>query len=174
MLILIKNYKYEERRGKMIEEFETDSQSGKYLTFTLEKEIFGIEIRNVSEIIGIQPITKVPEVQDYVKGIINLRGKIIPVIEARLKFKKESIAYDDRTCIIVIDVNEVSFGLIVDTVDEVSTLSKDQISLPPGIGAGFESEYINGIGKLENNVLLLIDCEKLLIAEELSEIKNIA
>ncbi|MDD2217465.1 MAG: chemotaxis protein CheW [Eubacteriales bacterium] len=147
--------------------FEEDTQKGRFLTFTLEGEIYGIEIKHVTEIIGIQAITKVPEVPAYVKGIINLRGKIIPVIDVRLKFGKEPMEYDDRTCIIVIEIAEVSVGLIVDNVDEVLTIEDSDIAVPPASKTGFENKYIKGIGKAGDKIQLLLDCEKLLKNEEL-------
>jgi len=158
------------------EEFdEEDTQRGRYLTFTLEDNIYGLPIRFVIEIIGVQIATKVPETPDYVKGIINLRGRIIPLIDVRLKFGKEEIPYDERTCIIVIDVNNIAVGLIVDKVDDVLTLEDDQIALPPSGGSvGFENRYIEGIGKTNDAVLLLLDAEKLLKTEEMEIIENIA
>ena len=158
------------------EEFEEeDTQRGRFLTFTLEDNIYGLPIRFVTEIIGVQIATKVPETPDYVKGIINLRGRIIPLIDVRLKFGKEEIEYDERTCIIVIDVNNVAVGLIVDKVDDVLTLEDDQIALPPtGGSVGFENRYIEGIGKLNDTVLLLLDAEKLLKTEEMELVEKIA
>jgi purine-binding chemotaxis protein CheW len=152
-----------------------DTQKGKYLTFKLGKEVFGLEIRYVTEIIGIQPISEVPEVPEYVKGIINLRGKIIPVIDVRLKFKKPAVEYDDRTCIIVIDVLESSIGLIVDNVSEVLNISDDNIVDPPDYKTGFHNKYIKSIGRSGEDVKLILDCEKLLNDDEmetLEEIKN--
>lgn len=146
---------------------EEDTQKGRFLTFTLEGEIYGIEIKHVTEIIGIQAITKVPEVPPYVKGIINLRGKIIPVIDVRLKFGKEAIEYDDRTCIVVIEIGEVSVGLIVDNVDEVMTIEDEDIAAPPATKTGFENKYIKGIGKAGDRIQLLLDCERLLKNDEL-------
>jgi purine-binding chemotaxis protein CheW len=154
---------------------EEDTQKGRYLTFTLEDNVYGIQIRFVTEIIGIQAATKVPETPDYVKGIINLRGRIIPLIDVRLKFGKEEIEYNERTCIIVIDVESVAVGLIVDKVDDVLTLDDSQIALPPRSGSvGFENRYIEGIGKIGDMVLLLLDAEKLLRAEEMEMMETIA
>ncbi len=141
---------------------EEDTQRGKYLTFQLGNEVFGIEIRFVTEIIGIQSITYVPEVPDYVKGIINLRGKIIPVIDMRLKFKKPSIPYDDRTCIIVIEIGDISIGLIVDNVSEVLGMSDDNIVPPPKYKKGYQNKFIKGIGKIGQEIKLLLDCEKII------------
>ena len=152
---------------------EEDTQHGRFLTFTLEEEVYGIEIKYVTEIIGMQSITKVPEVPEYVKGIINLRGKIIPVIDVRIKFGKESMEYNDRTCIVVIDIIEVSVGLIVDNVDEVLTIDDQEIAAPPANKTGFENRYIKGIGKSGGKVQLLLDCEKLLKNEEIEIIEGI-
>jgi len=108
-----------------------------------------------------------------VKGIINLRGKIIPVIDVRLKFGKPSIEYNDRTCIVVIDITEVSVGLIVDNVDEVLTIGDENIAAPPANKTGFENKYIKGIGKAGEIVQLLLDCEKLLKTDEMELIEGI-
>jgi len=128
-------------------EIEEDTQKGKYLTFLLGKEAYAIEIKFVTEIIGIQPITEVPELPVYVKGIINLRGKIIPVMDVRLRFKKKPVDYNDRTCVIVIDVLNISVGLIVDNVSEVLSISDENIVPPPEMNRGSENKYIKAIGK---------------------------
>ncbi|GAA0176624.1 chemotaxis protein CheW [Clostridium sediminicola] len=138
-----------------------DSQKGKFLTFSIEKEAYGVEISHVTEIINVHPITKVPELPEYIKGIINLRGKIIPVMDVRLKFKKPAVEYDDRTCIVVIDFNDISIGLIVDSVSEVLSISEENIILPPNVNNNTKN-YIKNIGKTENKVVLILDCEELL------------
>lgn len=148
-------------------EQEEDTQHGRYLTFNLGEEVFGLEIRYVTEIIGMQPITKIPEVASYIKGIINLRGKIIPVIDMRLKFGKEPAEYDDRTCIVVVDTQELIVGLIVDKVSEVMTIDDSDIVPPPDHRTGIRSRYIQGIGKVDGNVKLLLDCNMLLDGEEM-------
>jgi Chemotaxis signal transduction protein len=145
----------------LTETLETeDTQQGRFLTFALEKEEFGIEIKYVTEIIGMQLITPLPEMPVYMKGIINLRGKIIPLIDMRLKFKKNTTDYTDRTCIIVVDINEISSGMIVDTVADVVAIEDENISPPPDFGTGY-NKYIHGIGKTGDAVKLLLDCEKL-------------
>lgn len=143
-------------------EIEEDTQKDKYLIFTIDKEKYGIEIKYVIEIIGIQNITKIPELDDYIKGIISLRGKIIPVVDVRLRFKKPIMEYDDRTCIIVVDVGGLTVGLIVDRVSEVVNISEDQVAQPPTTSMNARNKYINGIGKIGEDVKLLIDCNKLL------------
>jgi purine-binding chemotaxis protein CheW len=136
------------------------------LTFLLDREEYGIEVRYVTEIIGIQPITTVPQVLHYVKGIINLRGHIIPVIDVRLKFGKEEIGYNDRTCIIVVSIHNISIGLIVDNVAEVLDIDDGNIVPPPDHKTGFENNFIKGIGKIGKQVKLLLDCDKILNQDE--------
>jgi len=154
-------------------ETSEDTQKGKFLTFSVGKESYGIEIKFVTEIIGIQDITEVPELPNYVRGIINLRGKIIPVIDVRLRFRKESKEYNDRTCIVVIDIKEISVGLIVDNVAEVINIEDSNIVPPPDIKTGFHNRYVRGIGKVGNQVKLLLDCDKLLNDDELEGLNNI-
>ncbi len=146
-------------------EQEEDTLKGKYLIFSMGKELYGMDIRYITEIIGIQPITEIPEMPEYIRGVTNLRGKIIPIMDARRRFKKEIRKYDDRTCIIVIETNDISIGLIVDSVAEVLTMSEEDIALPPEIKQ-IKHKYINGISKTGGNVKLLIDCEKLLSDDE--------
>jgi purine-binding chemotaxis protein CheW len=154
-------------------DMEEDTQKGRFLTFQIGKEVYGIEIRYVTEIIGIQPITQVPELADYMKGIINLRGKIIPVMDVRLRFHKESEIYNDRTCVVVIDIGVISIGLIVDHVSEVLTIPDEEIVNPPDVKTG-GNHFIKGIGKVGNEVKLLLDCEKLINEEELEELITVS
>ena len=153
-------------------ELEEDTQKGRFLTFALGNESYGIEIKYVTEIIGIQPITEMPELPEYVKGIINLRGKIIPVMDIRLRFKKEPKEYNDRTCVIVIDIKDVSIGLIVDTVAEVLTIPDQDIVSPPKMNKDFKNRYIKNIGKTGNDVKLLLDCERLLTENEIEDLSE--
>ncbi|MCR5176060.1 MAG: chemotaxis protein CheW [Anaerovibrio sp.] len=142
-----------------------DTQKDKYLTFSLGEEIYGIDIRVVIEIIGIQKITVVPEVPEYIRGIINLRGKIIPVVDMRLRFKREFREYTDRTCVVVIEVNEVLIGLIVDGVAEVLDITEKNVVPPPELKAS-QNKYIRGIGKTEGGVVLLLDWMKLFTEDD--------
>ena len=151
---------------------QEDTQKGKFLTFTLGSESYGIEIKFVTEIIGIQPITEVPELPEYIRGIINLRGKIIPVMDVRLRFKKAFREYNDRTCVVVIDIEDVSIGLIVDSVSEVLSIQDSEIVAPPDMSKG-GNRYIKGIGKVGNDVKLILDCDKLLSKEETEVLSNI-
>lgn len=153
-------------QDEMMETVE-DTQRGKFLTFSVGREFYGLEIQYVTEIIGIQEITEVPELPIYVKGIINLRGKIIPVMDVRLRFKKEPQEYNDRTCIIVIDIRNISIGLIVDHVAEVVVITAENIVPPPEVRTGFHNRYVKGIGKVGSEVKLLLDCDKLLNDDEI-------
>lgn len=143
-----------------------DTQENKYLTFVIGKENFGIEIRYVTEIIGIQSITEVPDVPLYVKGVINLRGKVILVMDVRLRFGVDERSYDDRTCIIVININEQPVGLIVDRVLEVLDIQQGEIEPPPRMRKGRGNRFIQGMGKVGDQVKILLDANKLLFNEE--------
>jgi purine-binding chemotaxis protein CheW len=158
--------------NEMIMDAEEDTQKGRFLTFSLGKESYGIEIQYVTEIIGIQTITQIPELPEYVKGIINLRGKIIPVMDVRLRFKKEPREYNDRTCVVVVDISDLSIGLIVDSVSEVITIQEQDIVEPPQMNKGFNNRYIKKIGKVGNDVKLLLDCEKVLTEDEMVDISE--
>lgn len=137
----------------------------RYLTFKLGTEQYAFEIKYVTEIIGIQKITEVPNIKEYIKGIINLRGIIYPVVEVRKRFNMPEIEYDDRTCIIVVTLNNTGIGLIVDEVAEVLTILPKQISPPPQTNKGSQSRFINGIGKIGDQVKIMLDIHKLLYDE---------
>lgn len=151
---------------------EVDTQKDRYLTFVVSKESYGIEIKYVTEIIGLQTITEIPELPEYIKGIINLRGKIIPVMDVRLRFNKEPKEYSDRTCVIVVDIKNIPIGLIVDSVSEVLTIPEEDVVSPPDLGKG-GYRYIKSIGKVGDEVKLILDCDKLLKDEEIEELENI-
>ena len=159
-------------RGDMLEEME-DTQKGKFLTFALGKEEYGVEIQYVTEIIGIQAITPIPNLPSYVKGIINLRGKIIPVMDVRLRFGKEPREYNDRTCVVVVDIRNVAIGLIVDAVSEVLSIPDEEIVPPPEVNKAFQNRYIKGIGKTAGGVKLLLECERLIGEEETIQLGEI-
>jgi purine-binding chemotaxis protein CheW len=144
--------------------YENEDSLNKYLIFSVGEESYGIRITYVTEVIEIEEVTKVPDLPEYVKGIINLRGKIIPVTDARLRFGKEEKEYDERTCIIIVDIDGVSFGLIVDGVKEVVSMTAAEIAPPPSVGRKDEAvrDFIEGIGKKNNEIWLFIDCMKLL------------
>ncbi|MFQ5649175.1 MAG: chemotaxis protein CheW [bacterium] len=153
-----------------VEDVQEDTQEGKFLTFALGNEEYGIEIRNVTEIIGIQKITDLPDTPHFVKGVINLRGKVIPVIDVRLRFGLEELEYNDRTCIIVVNIRNMTVGLIVDTVSEVMDISERDVEAPPKVNTTAGARYIQGLGKVGDDVKILLDTHKLLFGEELDQL----
>ena len=152
---------------------EEDTQKDKYLTFHVAGEDYGIEIRYVTEIIGIQKITEVPDMPSFVKGVINLRGKVIPVMDVRLRFNIEERDYDDRTCIVVVLVNGTAVGLVVDEVSEVVDIPETQIEPPPR-GQASGSNFIQGMGKIGTDVKILLAVEKLLFTDEMMAFTDMA
>jgi purine-binding chemotaxis protein CheW len=153
-------------------------REGKYLTFSLAGEEYGIGILKIREIIGMLPITSVPETPPYVKGVINLRGKVIPVVDLRLRFGMPEIDYTERTCIIVVEMKGpagvVSIGTVVDAVSEVLNIKGEDIADTPSFGAKFDSEYILGMAKMGKGVKLLLDIDRVLGAAEIEQLKNAA
>jgi len=152
------------------------ANDNKFLSFCLGQEEYGVEILRVREIIGIIDITPLPQTPVYVKGVINLRGKIIPVIELRSKFGMPSVDYNVETCIIVVEVAEdggdeqFQIGVIVDTVSEVMDIPRDKIEPAPRFGCSLNTEYILGMGKAKDKVLILLDIDRVLTQDELGEI----
>lgn len=151
-----------EMLGTALEQGDTTDMDGKYLTFITDHQLFGVPISDVVQIVGMQNITIVPDFPAYAKGIINLRGSIIPVIDVRLRFGKEERAYDERTCIIVTLIGNVSVGFIVDEVDAVTDIDGENVSPPPKISGETTDTYLTGIAKLENKIVLLLSAAKLL------------
>lgn len=139
-----------------------NNQQSKYLTFHLAGEDYGIEIRYVIEIVSLQKITKVVDMPDFIRGVINLRGKLIPVMDVRRRFGFEPRAYDDRTCIIVVHFNESPMGLLVDNVNEVTEIAENRIEPPPRANGALASRYIQGMGKIGQEVKILLDVSRLL------------
>ncbi|MGE4292226.1 MAG: chemotaxis protein CheW [Desulfovibrio sp.] len=151
-----------------------DSQKDKYLTFHLGNEDYGLDIRYVIEIVGIQKITEVPDMPAFVKGVINLRGQVIPVMDVRTRFRMQPRDYDDRTCVIVVRINETSIGLVVDTVNEAADIPEKNVSPPPQVSKGSGSRFIKGMGKIGDDVKILLNVDKLLYEEELEKIGSAA
>ena len=154
---------------------DNDSQKDKYVTFKSGNEYFGIKIEYVNEIIVYQEITEIPETEDYIKGLINLRGKIIPVVDARIRFRQEPFEYNDRTCIIVLNVKNLVVGLIVEKIAEVVEITEGNIVPNPKIGKADKSQnkYVYGIGRVGDKVKLLLDPEKLLNDEDTALLEQI-
>jgi purine-binding chemotaxis protein CheW len=145
-----------------VTELEQSTRAGKYLTFALAEEEYGLEILKVREIISMSEITSVPKTPEYVKGVINLRGMVIPVIDLRLKFAMEEAPYTDETCVIVADVNGVEMGIIVDYVSEVLDIAAGDIEDAPEFGASVNIDFILGMGKAEGRVTILLDISRVL------------
>lgn len=142
---------------------EEDIQQGRYMTFCIGTDVFGIELKYVNEIIQMQPVAPIPEVEHFIKGLINLRGKIVPVIDVADRFGKPAFEYNDRTCIIVVDVQNVVVGLIVETISEVVSIEEKDILPPPNASkVNTQAKFIRGIGKVGDSVKLLLDPVKLL------------
>lgn len=151
---------------------------GKYLTFSLGTEEYGIVITKIREIIGIMEITAVPHTPDFIKGVINLRGRVIPIIELRMKFGMEVRPYDERTCIIVVDVpgptGTVQVGMLVDSVSEVINIAAQDIEPPPDFGVSTDAENILGMGKIKGKLKILLDVDQVIgrtLASALSSLK---
>jgi purine-binding chemotaxis protein CheW len=152
----------------------TTMTTGKYLTFSLEEEEYGIGILKVKEIIGMMPITSVPRTPDHVKGVINLRGKVIPVVDLRLKFGMGEIPYNERTCIIVVEIDTseatVLIGIVVDSVSEVLNIKEDEIEDTPAFGTQLDTSFILGIAKTDSGVKILLNIDKVLSSTEISSL----
>lgn len=147
-----------------LDELGEDTQKGKFMTFRIGEKCYGIAINYVSEIISAQSITAVPEVEDYIKGLINIRGKIIPVIDVKVRFREEPFPYTDRTCIIVIDVKSTTVGLIVEQIADVITVDEKSIIPPPSLNQNSygRDRYVFGLVRVADEVKLLLDPEKLI------------
>ena len=153
-------------------------REGKYLTFTLAEEEYGIGILKIKEIIGMMPITSVPQTPEFVKGVINLRGKVIPVVDLRLRFSMDAMEYNDRTCIIVVEIAvsgiDITIGIVVDSVSEVLNIKNDEIEDTPTFGTALNTDYILGMAKMEGGVKILLDIDEVLGAEDLEMLTRAA
>jgi purine-binding chemotaxis protein CheW len=155
----------------------TDKE-GKYLTFNMAEEEYGIGILKIKEIIGMLPITSVPQTPEFVKGVVNLRGKVIPVIDLRLRFGMPTMDYTERTCIIVVEIDgqagTIQVGIVVDSVSEVLNIKGEDIEKTPTFGAKLNTDYILGMAKMEGGVKILLDIDQVLNSEELSLLSEAA
>ena len=153
------------------------SQAGKYLTFGLAQEEYGIGILKIKEIIGMMPITALPQTPEFIKGVINLRGKVIPVTDLRLKFGLAEQEYTDRTCIIVVEIinhsRPLTIGLVVDAVSEVANIKSEDIEKTPSFGTALETDYIQGMAKIGGGVKILLDIDRVLGGEQLSSLMEV-
>ena len=161
------------QQPEMIEETEQQEaaeEEQRYLTFWTDSELYGIPISDVVQIISIQEITPLPDFPDYAKGVINLRGNIIPVIDMRIRLKKPEIEYNDNTCIIVTSIQDTYLGFIVDTVDEVATIANDDITPAPKVSKEVTNRYLTGIGQKGDKVVLILDLSKILTENEFKQV----
>lgn len=147
-----------------------DSLKDLYLTFHLGNEDYGIEIRYVLEIVGMQRITEVPDMPGFLKGVVNLRGQIIPVLDMRIRFNMSSRNYDERTCIIVVNIDNVQVGLVVDTINEVCHIAEEMVSPPPETAGASSAQYIHGMGKFGDEVVILLDGRKIVFEHEMAAV----
>ncbi len=145
-------------------------EGGKFLTFFFDEEEYAIEILKVQEIIGVMPITSVPRTPEYLLGVINLRGKVIPVIDLRSRFGMESVEWTEETCIIVMQIDEAQMGMMVDKVSEVLDIAAGEIEDTPSFGSEVNTDYIMGIGKAEGKVRLLLDIDKVVSIPGINEV----
>lgn len=142
---------------------QEDTMKDKFLTFALDGQNYAFELEYVIDIIGITAMTIIPKLPAYIKGVINLRGKILPIVDLRLRFHKEERAYDDRTCVIVVTLDDIPVGLVVDSVSEVITIPEADVAPPPSFeSSDLASRYIYGIGKVGEEIKLILDCERVL------------
>lgn len=144
-----------------------DDELLQLVTFSIGEEEFGVDILKVQEIIRTMEITKVPRAPEFVEGVINLRGKVIPIIDLRCRFGLEFKEHDKDTRIIVIEINNIVVGFVVDAVSEVLRIPTNTVEPPPPVVAGVDSDYISGVGKLHDRLLILLDLDKLLSSEDL-------
>lgn len=155
-------------------EAEQADRAGKYLTFSLGSEEYGLEILRVREIIGMMDVTSVPRTPEFIKGVINLRGKVIPVMDLRLKFSMPEVEHTEETCIIVVTFGEVDMGIIVDKVQEVLDIAGDDIEDAPAFGTDVNTDFILGMGKCEGRVTILLDISKVMSQEDLQALQAMA
>lgn len=155
-----------------------DHREGKYLTFTLANEEYGIGILKIKEIIGMMAITTVPQTPDFIKGVVNLRGKVIPVMDLRLRFGMESIDYTERTCIIVVELDDragtVQIGIVVDSVSEVLNIRSEEIEDTPTFGTTLNTGHTLGMAKMDGGVKILLDIDNVLNDEEMAVLDEVA
>jgi purine-binding chemotaxis protein CheW len=148
-------------------------RAGKYLTFFLAREEYGLEILKVHEIMGVMPITRVPRTPSFVRGVINLRGKVIPIVDLRAKFGMEAAEASAENCIIVVQVHGAQTGVIVDRVSEVSDIAETQVEDAPSFGSDVQTDYLLGIAKSTERVRLLLDIERVLSSQDVVDLRAV-
>jgi len=156
-----------------IDEVEKDQELIQLVTFSIGEEEFGVNILQVQEIIRTMEITNVPRAPEFVEGVINLRGKVIPIVDMRSRFGLESKEHDKYTRIIVIEIDMIIVGFVVDSVSEVLRIPANSVQPPPPVVAGMDSDYIDGVGKLEDRLLILLNLDSLLDNEEMEALSGV-
>ncbi|WP_296949993.1 chemotaxis protein CheW [uncultured Massilia sp.] len=151
-----------------------DGSGSEYLAFTLGSEEYGIDILKVQEIRGYEAVTRIANAPEFIKGVINLRGIIIPVVDMRIKFKLGTPTYDQFTVVIILNIGGRIMGMVVDSVSDVTTLTPDQVKPAPEMGTAFNSEYLMGLGTVDERMLILIDIDKLMSSSEMGLIDRMA
>lgn len=149
---------------------KANETSEKYLTFLIDKQYYAYHIKDVREIIEMQDITPVPEFPDYAKGIINLRENLIPIIDVRLRFCKNEMDYNERTCIIILNLKDINVGFIVDTVDDVVDIEKENIAPVPRLSDSSTRKFIKGVGKTSKRIFMILDAQKMLNDDEIQNL----
>ena len=152
---------------------ESSTYEGQFLTFTLNNEEYGIEILKVREIIGVMDITTVPQTPEFMKGVINLRGTVIPVVDLRLKFSMPEEEHTQETCVIVVETNSSQVGIMVDSVSEVLNIQNGEIEETPSFGQGIDTDFIMGLGKVKERIIILLNIEQILSSEVMDVVKQI-
>ncbi|BEV16315.1 chemotaxis protein CheW [Herbaspirillum sp. DW155] len=153
---------------------KTDSNGNEFLAFTLGKEEYGIDILKVQEIRGYEAVTRIANSPDFIKGVVNLRGIIVPIVDMRIKFQLGEPTYDQFTVVIILNIGGRVVGMVVDSVSDVITLTQEQIKPAPEMGTTFDSDYLIGLGTLEQRMLILVDIDKLMSSAEMGLIEKLA
>ncbi len=153
---------------------KTDSNGNEFLAFTLGKEESGIDILKVQEIRGYEAVTRIANSPDFIKGVVNLRGIIVPIVDMRIKFQLGEPTYDQFTVVIILNIGGRVVGMVVDSVSDVITLTQEQIKPAPEMGTTFDSDYLIGLGTLEQRMLILVDIDKLMSSAEMGLIEKLA
>ena len=149
-----------------------EAENQEFLVFSLGAEEYAIDILKVQEIRGYENVTRIANAPEFIKGVTNLRGVIVPIVDLRIKFDLEKVEYDDQTVVIVVNISERIVGVVVDSVSDVMTLTPEQIKPAPEFGVTLSSEFLSGLGSLEDRMLVLVDIEKLLNSEEMALVEN--
>ena len=153
---------------------KTDSNGNEFLAFTLGKEEYGIDILKVQEIRGYEAVTRIANSPDFIKGVVTLRGIIVPIVDMRIKFQLGEPTYDQFTVVIILNIGGRVVGMVVDSVSDVITLTQEQIKPAPEMGTTFDSDYLIGLGTLEQRMLILVDIDKLMSSAEMGLIEKLA